>query len=126
MRQNSNHIITEQYGAVTLFNIQGDITHHSEPFFSDAFRNGNHQKRPRILLKIDKEAYINSGGISVLIQFLAKSQQNSQLIGITGVSDHFRKIFKIVGITKFAHIYDNVENAVEDLSDKPCSRASVC
>ncbi|MGD9413178.1 MAG: STAS domain-containing protein [Desulfobacterales bacterium] len=126
MRQYFNHIITEQFGAVTLFEIQGDITHHSEPFFSDAFRNGNHQKHPRILLKIDKEAYINSGGISVLIQFLAKSQQNSQLVGITGVSDHFKKIFKMVGITKFAHLYDSVENAVEALSDKSCSSAAAC
>jgi len=126
MHQNANHIITEQYGAVTLFEIQGDITHHSEPFFSNAFRNDNDQKHPRILLKLDKDAYINSGGISVLIQFLAKSQQNSQMVGITGVSDHFRKIFRMVGITKFAHLYDNVENAVEALSDTSCSRATDC
>jgi hypothetical protein len=32
----------------------------------------------------------------------------------------------MVGITKFAQIYDNVENAVGDLSDKPCSRAAIC
>jgi anti-anti-sigma factor len=108
MRQHSNHIITEQYGAVTLFDIQGDITHHSEPSFSKAFRNGDHQNHPSILLKIDKNAYINSGGISVLIQFLAKSKQNSQL----------------VGITKFADIYDSVENAVEALSETACSRAA--
>ena len=124
MRQHSNHIIIEQYGAVTLFDIQGDITHHSEPSFSKAFRNGDHQNHPRILLKIDKNAYINSGGISVLIQFLAKSKQNSQLVGITGISDHFRKIFKMVGITKFADIYDSVENAVEALSETACSRAT--
>lgn len=118
MRQHSNHIIKEEYGTVTLFDIQGDITHHSEPFFSKAIQNDNQQKHFKILLKIDKDAYINSGGISVLIQFLAKTHQNSQQVGITGVSDHFKKIFKMVGITKFAGIYENVENAVEALSDK--------
>jgi hypothetical protein len=47
-------------------------------------------------------------------------------VGLTGASDHFRKIFKMVGITKFAHLYDNVENAIEVLSKAPCSKATSC
>jgi anti-anti-sigma factor len=125
MRQHNNHIILEQHGTVTLYNIQGDITHYSEPFLSKALQNGKRQKHPKILLKIDKDAYINSGGISVLIQILAKSHQDSQLVGITGISEHFKKIFKMVGITKFADIYDNVDHAVEALSEAPGSHA-VC
>ena len=126
MKQQINHIIVEQYDTVTLFDIQGDITHSSEPFLNEAFQNGNRQKHHRVLLKIDKDAYINSGGISVLIQFLAKTHQNSQQVGITGVSAHFRKIFKMVGITKFADIYDSAENALASLSEVPCSKAAAC
>lgn len=126
MKQHANRINMEHYGAVTLFDIQGDITHLSETFLSKALRNGNRQKHPRILLKIDPEAYINSGGIAVLISFLVESQKNSQQVGITGVSDHFRKIFRMVGITKFADIYDTVDNAVEAMSKSPCSHAAAC
>ena len=37
-------------------------------------------------------------------------------IGITGVSDHFKKIFAMVGITRFADIHESVENALEKMT----------
>lgn len=116
MQQPSNEINLEQHGAVTLFNIQGDLTSFSEPLLSEAYQNANEQGAAKILLKIDKEAYINSGGIAVLIQILAQSKRNNQNIAITGVSDHFKKIFGMVGITKFADIHESVENALEVMS----------
>ena len=116
MQQHSNEINLEQHGAITLFNIRGDLTSFSEPFLSEAYRNANDQGVSKILLKIDKEAYINSGGIAVLIQILAQTKRNHQDIGITGVSDHFKKIFSMVGITRFADIHESVENALEVMS----------
>jgi anti-anti-sigma factor len=116
MQQHSNEINLEQRGAITLFNIRGDLTSFSEPFLSEAYQSANEQGAGNILLKIDKEAYINSGGIAVLIQILALSKRNNQNIGITGVSDHFKKIFRMVGITKFADIHESVETALEVMS----------
>jgi anti-anti-sigma factor len=116
MQQHSNEINLEQRGAITLFDIRGDLTSFSEPFLSEAYRNASTQGADKILLKIDKEAYINSGGIAALIQILAQSKRNNQNIGITGVSDHFKKIFSMVGITRFADIHESVENALEVMS----------
>ena len=61
-------------------------------------------------------SYINSGGIAVLIQILAQTKRNNQNIGIAGLSDHFQKIFKMVGITKFATIHNTVEDGLDALS----------
>ena len=52
----------------------------------------------------------------VLIQILAQSRKKSQSIGIVGLSEHFKKIFKMVGITKFADIYDSVDDAMKVMS----------
>ena len=116
MQQHTNKINLEQHGAITLFNIRGDLTSFSEPFLSEAYQNASTQGVDKILLKIDKEAYINSGGIAALIQILAQGKRNNQNIGITGVSDHFKKIFGMVGITRFADIHETVENALEVMS----------
>ena len=113
MQLHTNEITFEHHGAVTLLDIQGDITSFSEPFLTEAYQNANEQGAGKILLKIGNEAYINSGGIAALIQILAQSKHNNQNIGITGVSDHFKKIFSMVGITKFADIHDTVESAIE-------------
>lgn len=112
----SNEIKLETHGAVTIINIQGDITAFSEPFLNEAYQKANDQSATKILLKIDKDTYINSGGIALLIQILAQTKKNNQVIGITGISDHFKKIFHMVGITKFAAIHNSVEAALETMS----------
>ena len=40
----------------------------------------------------------------------------NQLICIAGLSGHFKKIFNMVGITKFAKIYNTVGEAMADLA----------
>ena len=112
----ANEIQMEQLGAVTLLDIRGDITILSESFLNGAYEDANNQGAGKILLKFEEDAYINSGGISVLIQLLAKTEQNNQQIGIIGLSDHFTKIFNMVGITKFAKIYKTREDALEAMS----------
>jgi anti-anti-sigma factor len=111
-----NQIIIEKHGTVTLFDIKGGVTSTSESCFREAYGNPDIQKTERILLVFDKDAYINSGGIAVLIQLLAETKRNEQTIAITGLSDHFRKIFNMVGITKFAQSYGSVEEGLEGLS----------
>ena len=111
-----NEIWLEQLGDVTIFDICGDVTILSEPFLNEAYEDANNQGASKILLKFEKSAYINSGGISILIQLLSKTKKNDQKIGITGLSDHFEKIFHMVGITKFAKIYNTREEALASMS----------
>lgn len=110
-----NEIRLETRGAVTLLDIQGDVTTFSEPLLNEAYQNANDQGASTILLKFDEGAYINSGGIAILIQMLAETKRNDQKVAITGLSKHFQKIFSMVGITKFASIYSTVDEALEAL-----------
>lgn len=112
-----NEIGLESVGDVTLFDIKGDVTALSEPFLNDAYKKANDQGASKILLKFEKDAYINSGGIAVLIQILAETNRKQQDTGIIGLSDHFKKIFSMVGITKFAKIYNSVEEALAQMSE---------
>lgn len=116
MQQHSNEIHLEVQGAVTILDIRGDITAFSESSLGEAYRKASEQGAGKLLLKIEKEAYINSGGIAVLIQILAQTRRNDQRIAITGISEHFKKIFNMVGITKFAEIFDSTEAAIQALS----------
>ena len=114
--QHKNDITLERQGPVVVLSIQGDITSFSEPFLNAAYQEANDQGTRKILLNIEGDSYINSGGIAVLIQILAQTKKNNQQIGITGLSDHFKKIFHMVGITKFADIHSNLESAIAAMS----------
>jgi anti-anti-sigma factor len=115
--QNKNEVALEKQGSVVILNIQGDITSFSEPFLNQAYKDANDQGTEKILLSLQEGAYINSGGIAVLIQILAQTKKNSQQISITGLSEHFKKIFNMVGITKFADIHNDVESAIAAMSE---------
>ena len=114
--EQQNEIMLETIGTVTLFDIKGDVTALSETCLNEAYTKAINQGADRLLLKFKKDAYINSGGIALLIQILAETKKNNQQTGITDISDHFKKIFNMVGITKFATIYDTMEEALEAMS----------
>ena len=115
--QQEIEIRLETLGSVTLFDIKGDVTALSEPSLNDAYTKANEQGSSKILLKFKKDAYINSGGIALLIQILAETKKNNQQAGITGLSDHFKKIFNMVDITKFAKIYNTMDDALKAMSE---------
>lgn len=116
MQQRPNEITLQKQGEVTLLDIKGDITAFSEPYLNDAYKSSDSQGAKKILFKFEDKAYINSGGIAVLIQVLAQTKRNNQTIGITGLSEHFKKVFHMVGITKFAAIHPSVEEALKAMS----------
>jgi anti-anti-sigma factor len=72
----------------------------------------------KILLKFDEKAYFNSEGLKVMIQFLTETNKNQQQVGIFGLSDHFKKIFNMVGITKFAKLHNTQEEAFKALEGR--------
>jgi anti-anti-sigma factor len=112
-----NEIRLEHKNEITLLHIHGDITAHSEPEINQAYETANARGHVRkFIIRFDEKAYINSGGIAVLIQVLARTRKNSQQISITGLSDHFKKIFNMVGITKFANIYNSIDDALQSMS----------
>lgn len=106
----------EKQGDITIFDIQRDVTAFSEKVFSKAYEDAYSQGTKKILLKFYEDAYINSGGIAILIQLLSKTRKNDQLICIAGLSGHFEKIFNMVGITKFAKIYNTLDEAMAGLA----------
>lgn len=114
--QGGNEIKLETRGTATVFDIRGDVTASSEDAIKKAYNDAGGNSSSTIVLMFEEDAYINSGGIAVLIQILAQSKKNEQQIGISGLSDHFKKIFHMVGITKFATIYNSLEEALASIT----------
>ena len=114
--QEKNEIKLEQRGEVVIMHIMGDITSSSEIPLKVFYGKTDDLNARKIVLKFDGDAYINSGGIALLIQMLYHIRENKQSAAIAGISKHFKKIFDMVGITKFAKIFDTVDDALKDLS----------
>lgn len=107
-----NQIFLRKEGDIIIVDIKGDITAQSEPFIFNVYQKI--EDFEKILFNFDESAYINSGGIAIIIFILAKASKKNQVIYMSGLSDHFKKIFHMVGITKYSKIYSTELEALKD------------
>ena len=89
--------------------VLGDLTTSAEKAMDDAYRKACGYNAQNILLKFDGKSRINSAGIATVINMVIESQEKDCKIFITGISKHFRKIFELVGLTKYTTIVESEE-----------------
>ena len=99
---------------VSILNIQGDVTAISGETIEEAYQKVSTDGAKKILLYFDKDGYINSGGIAILIGIVSEGMKKEQKIRMTGLSGHFQKIFDMVGLTKYTEIFPTEELALKD------------
>ena len=99
---------------VSILNIKGDITAITGESIEEAYQMVSKGGAQKILLYFDKDGYINSGGIAILIGIASESRKNGQTVRLTGLSGHFQKIFNMVGLTKYTEIFQTEELALKD------------
>ena len=101
---------------VIVMDIEGNVTSLSEQLLMDTYAKASEGGAARILMHFNEHSSINGAGIAILIQLLSESKKRDQVVAITGLSDNFKKIFEMVGITRFAKIFDHEEDAINSLT----------
>ena len=101
---------------VTVMDVQGNVTAQSEPLLSEAFDKVSAEGATKIIMCFNENCSINGAGIAILSQYLSDRKKKNQVVSITGLSENFKKVFDMVGITNFATIFDNEEDAINSFS----------
>ena len=96
-----------------VFNMRGDLTHECEKNLLDAYEKAASSNVKKILLNFSQVDYINSAGLSVLITMLTKSQNAGQKLIACGLSQHFQKIFDMVGLMKYIPHFATFDEAMQ-------------
>ncbi|MCP4350644.1 MAG: response regulator [Desulfobacterales bacterium] len=120
LRQSSpleNQVFFRKAEDVTIMDIKGNVTSHSEDILTDSYENISKQGADRILMHFDENSSINGAGIAILIQMLSECKKKNQAVAITGLSENFKKIFDMVGITSLAKIFDSEDNALAEIGN---------
>ena len=107
-------ILTSNKGDIAVMSIKGDVTAVTGPEIGNAYQNDTILNSPKILLQFDKDCYINSGGLASLIEIASQGRKKEQKIHAYGLSDHFQKIFHMVGLTRCIPIFSSEEDAMKD------------
>jgi len=105
-------VSTSQKGDIAIISIKGDVTAVTGEVIGNAYHDVLISSAPKILLQFDKDCYINSGGLASLIDIASEGRKKAQKIHAYGLSDHFQKIFQMVGLTRCIPVFTTEEAAM--------------
>ena len=99
---------------IAVISIKGDVTAVTGEVIGNAYQGDTILNSPKIVLQFDKDCYINSGGLASLIDIASQGRRKKQKIHACGLSDHFQKIFHMVGLTRCIPIFTSEEDAMKE------------
>ena len=104
----------DQGDGIAVLHFEGDITSASQDSVL-----GSYQKLPadikNVLLDFTKVPYLNSSGIALVIQLLMAAKKAGQTVVCFGLSQHFVKVFTMLGLAKYTTLH----------ADEAAARAAV-
>lgn len=90
---------------LAIIDLKGDVTGFAEKRIVSAFEKATAQNVKCIIFNFSAVGYINSAGMSIFIALLTRSQSRPAGTGLKlrvfGLSEHFQKIFDMVGLLKY-------------------------
>lgn len=107
-------VSTSQKGDIAIISIKGDVTANTGEVIGNAYKEPLVSNSQKILLEFDENCYINSGGLASLIDIASAGRKKAQKIHACGLSDHFQKIFHMIGLTRCIPIFSSEETALEN------------
>lgn len=115
--------IREESGA-TVIDLVGDVTTFAEDAINQAYQTASTDGAVNIIFNFRENDYINSAGIAILIGIVTEARKQDQKLLMTGLSIHFQKIFRMVGLTQYADLYPSVEEALASLNSGNNNKAA--
>jgi anti-anti-sigma factor len=102
----------DQEGPATILRVEGDITSASEGELMAAYAAIADGGTKVVVLDFSRLAYMNSGGIGLLVTLLVRAQRGGVRLVATGLSEHYRQIFELTRLDEAIAIHDDAAAAM--------------
>jgi len=102
----------DRTGSAPILRIEGDVTSSSEAELMAAYASIADGGTRLVVLDFSRLAYMNSGGIGLLVTLLVRAQRGGVRLVATGLSDHYRQIFELTRLDEAIAIHDDEATAV--------------
>ena len=112
MEQNTQ-VETRVENEVGIIDVSGEVTSFSEKILDEVYEKLTADGLKKVGFNFENVSYINSAGMAIIISILTKSRDRGQALRSWGLTDHFQKIFDMVGITKYMNHDQSEEEALK-------------
>ena len=105
-------ITLRRVATAAILDLHGDMTASSEQALMDAYAQASAGGARCIILNFDNLAYMNSGGIGLLVTLLIRANRARQRLLAYGLSDHYRQIFELTRLNDAIAIFASEAEAL--------------
>ena len=105
---------TEKDG-ITVLAIKGEVTINTSPELRRTFEELYDSGARKIVVDFEKVPYIDSSGLSVLIEMLQRFRQNGGAIALANMIDKIKYLFEIAKMDMLMSIYESQQEAIASL-----------
>ena len=96
---------------VDVFHLAGEIDLHYTPALRALFQLKLKQRCAALIVDLSEVTFIDSTGISVLLEYLRDTAEFDGKFCLAAPTDHVRHVFEIVRLDKVLPIFDSVTEA---------------
>lgn len=111
-REGQREMLVESVEQAAVIRIQGGLTAHCEDPLQAAYEQALSLGKGKVVFSFQENASINGAGMAILTQLFLDAQRREVAVVIAGLSDNFKKVFDIVGISKLALLTASLEDAL--------------
>lgn len=108
-------ITTKSIQNVGILELAGDVTSQAEADITDGIRKLEQEGVKKFLFKFNEATYINSSGLAIIISLVSEGKKKKQTFAASGMSKHFQKVFDVIGLTDYVHVYATENDALKKL-----------
>ena len=102
--------------SAVVLEMHGDVSADGEVEIKGGFADAVAAGSSAVLIDLSDAAYINTSGISVLIEVAMEAKQQGVTLLVSGASPHYKKVFDLVRFTSFVSLYDTEADALGSLA----------
>ncbi|MFQ5640252.1 MAG: STAS domain-containing protein [bacterium] len=110
----STKVKTRKQDGIAIMDLSGEVTSFSEQVLQETYVKFTEEGFSKIGLNFENVSYINSAGMAIIISILTQSRNKGQALRAWGLTQHFQKIFDMVGITKYMEHFESEGKALKD------------
>ena len=98
---------------LAIIQFKGEVTTFAEEIVQSAYHQAIRAGGHDLAMDFGACEYINSAGIAVVIGVVTEAHRQGRRIFVFGLSSHYQKIFRMVGLADYVEICDTEEQAFQ-------------
>jgi anti-anti-sigma factor len=105
-------VMVRKRDAVAILDMKGEVTSFADATLNSLVKSTVEEGIQCVIFNFSDVSYINSSGIAVLIGIVTGFTNKGVTFNVYGLTSHFKKIFRMIGLTQYVKVFGSENEAV--------------